>query len=41
MVYADHKSSFAELLCKDGSVTVHPENLQRLAIEMFKLFLFL
>ena len=36
LVYLDEKSSFEELLNKDGSVTVHHRNLQLLAIEMFK-----
>ena len=36
-VYLDEKSSFEELLNKDGSVTVHHRNLHLLAIEMFKL----
>ena len=36
IVYADQTSSFQELLVKDGSITVHHQNLQYLAIEMFK-----
>ena len=36
LVYLDEKSSFEELLNKDGSATVHHRNLQLLAIEMFK-----
>ena len=36
MVYLDEKSSFEELLRKDGSVTIHHRNLQFLATEMFK-----
>ena len=31
-------SKFEELLKKDGSVTVHIRNIQKLAIEMFKVF---
>ena len=34
--YLDDASSFEELLRKDGSVTIHQQNLQFLAIEMFK-----
>ena len=30
------KSNFNELLVKDGSVSIHCENLQKLTIEMFK-----
>ena len=37
IVYNDYNLSFQELLEKDGSVTVHNTNLQRLAIELFKL----
>ena len=36
MVYLDFSSSFAELLEKDGSVTIHQRNIQLVAIEMFK-----
>jgi hypothetical protein len=35
-VYSDFDSSFAELLDKDNSVTVHQRNIQLVAIEMFK-----
>jgi hypothetical protein len=35
-VYSDFTSSFAELLEKDNSVTVHQRNIQLVAIEMFK-----
>jgi len=35
-VYKDDISSFANLLAKDGSVTVHQKNIQSLAIEAFK-----
>ena len=33
---SDKKSSFAELLDKDESVSIHPENIQKVGIEMFK-----
>ena len=36
IVYKDYKSSFAELLSEDKSLTVHHRNLQNLAIEMYK-----
>ena len=36
MIYQDDASSFKELLVKDGSTTIHQQNLQSLAIEMFK-----
>ena len=36
MVYLDFDSSFAELLEKDASVTIHQRNIQLVAIEMFK-----
>ena len=36
MIYQDDTSSFKELLIKDGSVTIHQQNLQSLAIEIFK-----
>ena len=35
-VYSNFTSSFAELLEKDNSVTVHQRNIQLVAIEMFK-----
>ena len=35
-VYSDFTSTFAELLHKDNSVTVHQRNIQLVAIEMFK-----
>ena len=38
IIYSDKSSSFEELLEKDGSVTVHVRNLQKLAIEMFKVY---
>ena len=34
ILYKDHKSSFAELLSKDKSFTVHHKNVQKLALEM-------
>ena len=34
--YDDDKSSFEELLNKDGPVTIHHRNIQALAIEMYK-----
>ena len=36
MVYRDETSSFSELLEKDGSVTIHHRNLQKLAVEIYK-----
>ena len=36
IVYNDIKSSFNELLVKDNSVSIHHQNLQKLAVEMFK-----
>ena len=35
-VYDDYTSSFEDLLKKNGSVTIHHRNIQRVAIEMFK-----
>ena len=37
LVYKDYNLSFGELLIKDKSVTIHHRNLQKLAIEMYKL----
>ena len=37
MIYNDKKSTFYELLAKDGSVSFHKGNLLFLACEMFKL----
>ena len=34
--FNDRTSNFADLLAKDGSVTIHTRNLQVLATEMFK-----
>ena len=36
IVYKDYKSSFAELLSEDKSFTLHYKNVQKLAIEMYK-----
>ena len=36
-MYKDSQLSFQELLDKDKSVTIHHRNLQKLAIEMYKL----
>ena len=36
IVYKDYKSSFAELLARDGSLTIHQRNLKLLATEVFK-----
>ena len=36
IVYNDNTSSFEDLLRKDGSVTIHQENLRFLSLEMFK-----
>ena len=36
VVYGDRKSSFEELLKKDKSFTVHEKNIQKLAVEMYK-----
>ena len=36
LVYKDETLSFRELLIKDGSFTMHERNLQKLAIEMYK-----
>ena len=38
IVFNDKKSSFDELLKKDGSVTIHERNIQTLAIEMYKVY---
>ena len=37
IIYSDKQSSFNELLNKDSSVSIHIRNIQRLAIEMFKI----
>ena len=36
-IYNDKKSSFNELLEKDDSVSIHEQNLQVLATEMYKI----
>ena len=36
LIYNDHISNFKELLSKDGTFTVHEQNIQNLAIEIFK-----
>ena len=36
-VYKNENSSFQELLDKDNSITIHQRNLQRFAIEMYKI----
>ena len=36
LIYNDHISSFKELLFKDGTFTIHEQNIQNLAIEMLK-----
>ena len=38
LVYSDHESTYEELLTKDGSFTVHYDNTQTLAIELYKLY---
>ena len=41
LICSDHISSVEELLSKDGTFTIHEEqNIQNLAIEMFKAFNF-
>ena len=36
LVYKDYTSSFDDLLAKDSSFKIHERNLQKLAIEIFK-----
>ena len=36
MIYKDDTSSFEELLERDGSITIHHQNIHSLATEMFK-----
>ena len=38
LIYNDKKSSFKDLLLKDGSVSIHHRNLRKLAVELFKSF---
>ena len=37
LVYEDYTSSFKDLLQKDGSVSVHHQNIHSIAIEMYKI----
>ena len=36
LVYDDYTASFADLLSRDESVSIHHRNIQKVAIEMFK-----
>ena len=36
IIYNDHQRTFEELLGRDNSFTIHERNIQKLAIEMFK-----
>ena len=36
LIYNDHISSFKELLSKDGTFSIHEQNIHNLAIKMFK-----
>ena len=38
LIYNDKKSSFKDLLEKDGSVSIHYRNLRTVAVELFKVF---
>ena len=38
ITYNDKMSSFADLLAKDGSATIHARNLQVLATEIFRVY---
>ena len=38
LIYNDKKSSFKDLLEKDGPVSIHHRNLTTLAVELFKVF---
>ena len=37
IVYDEYNSKFKELLTKDGSITIHHENIQTLTMQMFKI----
>ena len=37
IIFSDKTSDFSELLEKDGSVSIHYQNIRRLATEMFKI----
>ena len=37
IVYNDFESSFKNLIKKDGTVSIHVKNLQKLSTEMFKI----
>ena len=37
LAYADDKLTFQELLDLDKSITIHHRNIQKLAIEMYKI----
>ena len=38
IIYNDQQSSFAGLLNKDNSVSIHIRNIQRLEFEMFRFY---
>ena len=38
LVYSDYSSNFDELLRKDGSFSIHDNNIQTLAIDIYKFF---
>ena len=38
LIYNDKKSSFEDLLEKDGSVSIHHRNLRTLAVELIEIF---
>ena len=38
LIYNDKKSSFEDLLEKDGSVSIHHRNLRPITVELFKVF---